>query len=110
MSEKSIGINSKTDWERIDNLTDEEIAEAIRNDPDAADLREDFFGEAAPASEVVPQIVEAYRRGRGPQKKPAKTPVSIRLNQDVVDYFRAQGKGWQTRINEVLEEYVTSQD
>ena len=63
-----------------------------------------------PASEVVPEIVEAYRRSRGLQKEPTKVPVSIRLDSEVVTYFRSQGKGWQTRINEILVEYVTNEE
>jgi len=47
-------------------------------------------------------------RVRGPQKKPTKKQLTIRLNQDVVEYFELQGKGWQTKINEVLADYVNS--
>ena len=43
---------------------------------------------------------------RGKQKKPIKQVVTIRLSADVVEKFRAGGKGWQTRINEVLRQYV----
>ncbi|MBT4267804.1 MAG: BrnA antitoxin family protein [Deltaproteobacteria bacterium] len=35
-------------------------------------------------------------------------PVTIRLAPDVVTHFKSQGKGWQTRINQVLQEYVES--
>jgi uncharacterized protein (DUF4415 family) len=47
-------------------------------------------------------------RVRGPQKKPIKKQLTIRLNQEVVEYFKLQGKGWQTKINEVLADYVNS--
>ncbi|MEE8430534.1 MAG: BrnA antitoxin family protein [Candidatus Desulfatibia sp.] len=47
-------------------------------------------------------------RVRGPQKKPTKKQLTIRLNQEVVEYFKLQGKGWQTKINEVLTDYVHS--
>lgn len=47
-------------------------------------------------------------RVRGPQKKPTKKQLTIRLNQEVVEYFKLQGKGWQTKINEVLTDYVNS--
>lgn len=47
-------------------------------------------------------------RVRGPQKKPTKKQLTIRLNQDVVEYFESQGKGWQTKVNEVLADYVHS--
>jgi uncharacterized protein (DUF4415 family) len=47
-------------------------------------------------------------RVRGPQIKPTKKQLTIRLNQEVVEYFKLQGKGWQTKINEVLADYVSS--
>ncbi len=46
------------------------------------------------------------RRVRGPQKEPRKVPVSIRLSPDVVEYFKKQGKGWQTKINNILHDYM----
>jgi len=98
---------SKTDWERFDAMTDEDIAAGIAADPDAApELTEEQFRQMRPASEVHPQLVEAYRQSRGTQKQPTKVPVSIRLNPEVVTYFRSQGQGWQTQINEILAEYV----
>ena len=48
----------------------------------------------------------AIRRGRPPKNCPKK-PISIRLSSDVIEYFRATGKGWQTRIDKALREYVT---
>jgi uncharacterized protein (DUF4415 family) len=42
------------------------------------------------------------RRGRGPQKAPTKVLTTIRLDADVIAFFRAQGRGYQTRINEAL--------
>ena len=47
-------------------------------------------------------------RVRGKQKKTTKKQLTIRLNQEVVEYFKLQGKGWQTKINEVLTDYVHS--
>jgi uncharacterized protein (DUF4415 family) len=60
------------------------------------------FTRARPASEMVPDIVAAYRRGRGPQKRPTKRLVSLRLDPDIIDHFRARGPGWQARINSTL--------
>ncbi len=45
-------------------------------------------------------------KGRGKQKTPTKTPTAIRLSPEVIDYFTASGKGWQTRVDKVLREYV----
>jgi uncharacterized protein (DUF4415 family) len=42
------------------------------------------------------------RRGRGPQKAPKKVLTTIRLDADVIAFFRAQGRGYQTLINEAL--------
>ena len=39
---------------------------------------------------------------------PTKQPVSIRLDDDVLQFFRASGKGYQTRINAVLRSYVAA--
>ena len=55
-----------------------------------------------PAVEVVPEIVAAYRRRRGPQKTPTKQLVSLRLDRDVIAHFRKRGPGWQRRINDTL--------
>jgi uncharacterized protein (DUF4415 family) len=42
------------------------------------------------------------RRGRGAQKAPTKVLTTIRLDADVIAFFRAQGSGYQSRINETL--------
>lgn len=45
------------------------------------------------------------RRGR-PKKTQPKVPVSIRLSSDVVEAFKADGPGWQTRIDQALREWL----
>ncbi|NTU41555.1 MAG: BrnA antitoxin family protein [Nitrospirales bacterium] len=47
-------------------------------------------------------------RVRGPQKAPKKVSTTVRLSQDIVDFFKKSGRGWQTKINEALKEYVKS--
>ena len=42
------------------------------------------------------------RRGRGSQKAPTKVLTTIRLDADVIAFFRAQGAGYQSRINDAL--------
>ena len=42
------------------------------------------------------------RRGRGPQKDSTKVLTTVRLDADVLAYFKAQGPGFQTRINDEL--------
>ena len=43
---------------------------------------------------------------RGPQKRPTKVAVTVRYSPEVVEYFKATGEGWQTRMNDALREYV----
>jgi uncharacterized protein (DUF4415 family) len=59
-------------------------------DPDNPPWSEDMLG--APV----------VRRGRGPQKAPTKILTTIRLDADIVAFFRSEGRGFQTRINEAL--------
>lgn len=47
-------------------------------------------------------------KGGRPRSPLPKRPISIRLSPEVVEYFRSTGKGWQTRMDEVLREYVAS--
>lgn len=77
----------KTDWARVDALTDEEIEKAVRNDPDAVPLDVDW----SDAVLVIP---------------PKKKAISIRVDEDVLDYFRREGRGYQRRMNAVLRSYV----
>jgi uncharacterized protein (DUF4415 family) len=82
-------LKGKTDWERLRNMTDEEIEKAVAEDPDAPPiLDENFWKNAVVVS---------------PQKKIA---TSVRLDSDVLKWFRAKGKGYQTRINAVLRSYM----
>jgi len=46
------------------------------------------------------------KRGRGPQKAPTKVLTTIRLDADVLAYFRATGRGYQSRINEELRKAI----
>jgi uncharacterized protein (DUF4415 family) len=46
------------------------------------------------------------KRGRGPQKAPTKVLTTVRLDADVIAFFRAQGRGYQTRINDELRKVV----
>ncbi len=85
-------------------------------DVDDLPLTDEMMAQMRPASEVVPDIVEAYRRGelqtnpprrfRGPQKEPTKVQTTIRLDEDVVGHFKESGRGWQTRLNDALREVV----
>lgn len=45
-------------------------------------------------------------RKRGMQKKPKKVALNLRLPQDVVEYFKLEGRGWQTKIGAALQEWI----
>ena len=47
------------------------------------------------------------KRGRGPQKTPTKVLTTVRLDADVIAFFKSQGRGYQTRINDELRKVVT---
>jgi uncharacterized protein (DUF4415 family) len=86
--EKIARGESKTDWARVDAMTDEEIEAQMRDDPDWSDFMDIDWSNA-----TIVYPVE-------------KQAVSIRLDSDVLDFFKKQGKGYQTRINAVLRSYV----
>ena len=83
---------------------------ASRPDAGNPEWTEEDFRRARPALEVLPkEVVNAirrYRGQRGPQKAPTKELVSLRVDRDVVDAFRATGRGWQTRANDALRAYA----
>lgn len=45
---------------------------------------------------------------RGKQKAPTKVATTIRLDPAILDYFKSQGKGWQTAMNNALREYIAT--
>jgi uncharacterized protein (DUF4415 family) len=60
------------------------------------------FAKARPFDEMFPGL----RKGRGPAKSPTKKSVTIRLDQNVVEFFKKDGAGWQGRINKTLVDAV----
>ena len=71
------------------------------------ELTVDDFKNARPARDVVPDVVAAAKRGPGrPKQDVTKVQVTMRLSPSVVEHFRSTGKGWQTRIDEVLMRHV----
>jgi len=75
----------------------------VEFDDDNPEWTEEDFKRARPASELPPEILAAFPRTRGAQKAEKKVPVSIRLSPNVLNYFKSQGPGWQSRIDEVLK-------
>lgn len=79
----------------------------IAFDADNPEWTEADFQRARPAHEVLPeQVLKAFPKTRGPQVAPKKIPVSIRLSPEVIERFKAQGPGWQTRIDDILKKAV----
>ena len=73
---------------------------------DNAELTDAEVTELRPAHDVLPAALLTglrAKRGRGPQKAPTKRKISLRLDQAVVDHFRATGTGWQARMGELLK-------
>lgn len=92
---------------RLPPLSPEEdaaIESAAADDPDARPLSDLDLANLRPAHEVRPELVaEALRRPRGrPRLQAPKRQVTLRLDQDVIDYYRRSGAGWQSRINDIL--------
>jgi uncharacterized protein (DUF4415 family) len=82
-SDEARRLRDDTDDVRLDAMTDDDIARAVADDPDTVPLDLDW----TKARLVIP---------------PGKEVVTLRLDIDVLGWFRAQGKGYQTRINQVL--------
>lgn len=99
------------DTSKIIMPTDEDdarIRKGIEADPEAYSLTEEEMANSRPASEVMPEFVEKWRKARGKQKTPTKIKTTVRFSPEVLEYFKSTGDGWQTRMDEVLREYVES--
>ena len=84
--------------------TDEEIMARIADDPDNPELTDEQLANLRPFAEVFPELAEKFRQAAGrPKAAQTKKAVSVRLDPDVLEKFRATGPGWQTRINAVLK-------
>jgi uncharacterized protein (DUF4415 family) len=76
-------------------------------DEENPEWTEEDFARARPAREVLPpalyDALTKKRRGqRGSQKAPTKVAVTLRVDRDVLERFKAKGPGWQSRMNEAL--------
>jgi uncharacterized protein (DUF4415 family) len=74
---------------------------------DSPPLTREQLEEMKPLRDVFPDLAEYAvnrKRGqRGRQKSPTKKPVTIRIDPDVLNIYKATGSGWQSRMNEVLK-------
>lgn len=89
---------------------DAAINAGIAADPDARELDAQWFAEAKPASEVLPPEMYAALVAKRPRGRPkadeTKVFTAIRLDADLLETFKATGKGWQTRVNAALRQYL----
>lgn len=76
---------SGTDWKRLEAMSDDEI-----DTSDIPELDNEFFNQAE-------------------LRLPVKKPITIRLDSDVLEWFKSQGQGYQTRINNLLRQYMEAQ-
>lgn len=67
----------------------------------------DFAKAKPPEAVLPPNIAAQFRKVRGPQRAPKKVPVSLRLDENVIEHYKKQGSGWQTKINDTLVRAVT---
>ena len=87
MKSKSISRKSETDWERVRNMKDEDI-----DFSDIPRLTPEMFANAVVRKNFKPV--------------PHKQQITLRIDKDVVEFFRKQGRGYQTKINQLLRAYM----
>lgn len=80
----------RTDWARVDAATDKEIDAQIREDEDTARHLDKAWFEGA--SSTLPE---------------PKVSITIRVDKHVVDWFKGEGPGYQTRMNSALAAFVS---
>lgn len=78
---------SRSDWKRSAAMTSKEVEASVASDPEEVGMIVDWES----ASIEMPQ---------------AKAVLNMRVDRDVLDYFRRTGRGYQTRINAVLRAFV----
>lgn len=78
----------KTDWSHISRLTDKKINAAIKKDPDSLAVQSAWMENA--------MILRPHQ---------AKERLTVRFDADMVEWFKKQGRGYQTRMNAVLRSY-----
>ena len=84
---KNSPIANQTDWKRVDALRDEDI-------------------DVSEHPEMTPEMFARAVARKGLKPIPRKQQVTLRLDVDVLAWFKTLGKGYQTRINELLRAYM----
>lgn len=90
MKKRNITRQSETDWERVRKMRDEDI--------DFSDL-----------PEVTPEMFANAIVRKGLKPIPVKQQITLRIDKDVITFFREQGQGYQTKINQLLRAYMDAQ-
>ena len=85
-------MSDKTDWKRVRAMTDADIERAVATDPET----------------FIPDAVW-FKKAKIIMPEP-KEMVTLRLDQDILKWFRHDGRGYQTRINAVLRAFVEAQE
>jgi uncharacterized protein (DUF4415 family) len=89
---------------------DKAINAGIAADPDSPEWKAKDFAKARTAREALPPSTYAAlatKRARGrPKAEETKVFTAIRLDADVLETFKGTGKGWQTRVNSALRQYL----
>ena len=76
---------------------------SLIDDPDNPEWTKEDFRTARPFLEVFPEFTDAVKKLRGrPRAENPKLQVTLRLDPEVVNAFKEEGRGWQGRINETL--------
>ena len=81
---------TKTDWDRVNAMTEEEIERNALEENRRLGIPDDWYKDAYAVYPVE------------------KERITIRIDKDVLDFFRKQGKGYQSRINAVLRTFMTA--
>jgi len=87
MKQQDTGKTSETDWKRLDSMRDEDI--------DFSDI-----------PEITPEMFARAVVRDGLKAKASKAQVTLRIDRDVLEWFRGLGNGYQTRINALLRAYM----
>ena len=87
MSKSRTSKKSETDWKRLDAMRDEDI--------DLSDI-----------PEVTPEMFARGIVRRGLKPVVRKKQLTLRMDSDVIEWFKRQGQGYQTRINSLLRAYM----
>jgi len=87
MKKETTSKKSRTDWKRVNAMTDRDI-----------DLSD--------SPELTPRMFARAIVRRGLKPVPRKTQLTLRVDQDVLQWFRKRGRGYQTKINALLRAYM----